>query len=107
VRYALVVFLILTFAGGVESAAQKKRSPAMLYFKSKAGEVHFNHAAHVKREKAVCSTCHDGLWPQSAKVEIKSSSGCATCHAAGAKAFEMKGHCAKCHAGGRGAGPAD
>jgi c(7)-type cytochrome triheme protein len=78
-------------------AAEGKKPPARLVFPSKQGEVTFDHAAHLKREKGDCTPCHDKLWPQSTKEPLKSSAGCRTCHRAGGASFEMKGNCNKCH----------
>ncbi len=100
-RYLAAFVMTVVLVGGGLAAAQDKKPPDKLVFpSSKAGDVTFDHAAHVKREKGNCATCHDKLWPQSAKVEIKSSSGCATCHRADGKSFEMKGNCKRCHPAG-------
>ena len=96
-RYLAAVVMTVALVGGALAADREKKPPAHLVFPSKAGDVLFDHPAHVKREKGECATCHDKLWPQSAKVEIKSSSGCAICHHADGKSFEMKGNCKRCH----------
>ena len=101
-RYLAAFAMTVALVGGALAADQEKKLPGHLVFPSKAGDVIFDHPAHVKREKSDCTTCHDKLWPQSAKVEIKSSSGCATCHQADGKSFEMKGNCKKCHPSGGG-----
>ncbi|MGE5647062.1 MAG: c(7)-type cytochrome triheme domain-containing protein [Acidobacteriota bacterium] len=71
--------------------------PAKLVFPSNEGPVTFDHAAHAKRGKQGCKTCHDALWPRSTREPLKSSDGCKTCHKPGGQAFEMKGNCARCH----------
>lgn len=84
-------------AGGVALAAQDEKPPLKLLFPSKAGDVPFDHAAHLAREKGECASCHEKLWPKSAKDPLKSSAGCKTCHQPGGRAFEMKDNCKKCH----------
>ncbi len=98
VRFAIAFFITISLASGATAATQHKKPPRRLVFPSKAGGVNFNHAAHLKREKGDCTQCHDKLWPKSAKVPVKSSAGCGTCHHADGKSFEMKGNCIKCHA---------
>lgn len=73
--------------------------PAKIEFPSKRGVVVFDHAAHVKREKDACSTCHDKLWPQSTATPLPNSSGCHTCHKEGGKAFSARAreNCDRCH----------
>jgi c(7)-type cytochrome triheme protein len=97
-RLASAFFVTILLANGTAVRALDKKPPRRLVFSSKAGDVTFNHAAHLKREKGDCTKCHDKLWPQSAKVPVKSSAGCSTCHHAEGKSFEMKGNCIKCHA---------
>ncbi len=93
-----IAFLIaVALACGAMVAAESKKPPVKLVFPSKAGDVAFEHAAHLKRQKGDCGACHDKLWPQSAAEPLKSSSGCRACHTAGGAAFEMKGNCQKCH----------
>jgi c(7)-type cytochrome triheme protein len=82
---------------GLMVAADDAQPPGKLVFPSKAGDVTFDHAAHVKTEKGECASCHEKLWPRSTKDPIKSSEGCRTCHKAGGKSFEMHGNCARCH----------
>jgi c(7)-type cytochrome triheme protein len=96
--FAMALFITLAPSSGAAAAGQGNKPPLKLVFPSKAGDVTFNHAAHLKREKGDCTRCHDKLWPQSAKVAVKSSDGCSTCHHAGGKSFEMKGNCTRCHA---------
>jgi c(7)-type cytochrome triheme protein len=97
-RFVIGLFITIALAGGATVAAQHKKPPRRLMFPSKAGDVTFNHTAHLKREKGDCTKCHDKLWPQSASAPVKSSAGCGACHHADGKSFEMKGNCVKCHA---------
>ncbi len=109
-RYLTAVSLALFLAGGLTLTAQeaKEKAPAKLEFKAKNGNVTFNHAAHVKREKNDCKVCHDKLWPQDAKAPLNFKAGmhkpaeakhtsCGTCHHAGGQAFATAGNCNKCH----------
>jgi c(7)-type cytochrome triheme protein len=97
-RFVMAILIALSLAPRTAVAAQDKKPPLKLVFPSKAGDVTFNHAAHLQRQKGHCTECHDKLWPQSAKVAVKSSDGCSTCHHANGKSFDMKGNCVKCHA---------
>lgn len=107
-RYVIVLFIAVAVAAGV-GIAQEKKAPAKLTFQTKFGNVSFDHAAHIKREKNDCKVCHDKLWPQSAKAPLNFKGGamhkvaeagktsCATCHVAGGRSFVVKGNCNKCH----------
>jgi c(7)-type cytochrome triheme protein len=95
-RY-FIIFL-MTLSG--MAVAEDSQPPDKLVFPNKGGEVTFNHAAHLKREKGECGSCHDKLWTKSAKMPVKSSDGCRTCHKAGGASFAMKGNCARCHPAG-------
>lgn len=107
-RYLTALPLVLSLLGGLAMVAQEKKPPAKLVFEAKNGNVAFNHAAHVKREKGDCKVCHDKLWPQSkAPLNFKAAmhktaeakkTSCAACHHAGGTAFESKANCNKCHA---------
>ena len=88
---------IAAVAGGLMVAADEAQPPVKLVLPSKAGDITFDHAAHVKTEKGECASCHEKLWPRSAKVPLKSSDGCKACHKAGGKSFEMRGNCVRCH----------
>ena len=92
-RYFVVFLMTLSAA----AAGQESKPPDKLVFPNKAGEVTFNHAAHLKRENGECGSCHDKLWTKSAKEPLKSSEGCRACHKAGGASFAMKGNCEKCH----------
>ena len=92
-------------------SAQQPTPPAKVVFEAKPGNVTYDHAAHVKREKADCKTCHDKLFPQSkAPINYKGiaahnkaeadKTACGACHNAGGRAFATKGGCVKCHVKG-------
>ena len=95
-RSVFMVVMSVALSVGVSAAAEDKRPPEKLVFACKAGEVTFDHAAHLKREQGECTACHDKLWPQS-RIPLKGSTGCRTCHQAGGKSFETKSNCARCH----------
>ncbi len=97
-RRILISAMMMLFFDAAVAALQARTPPQKLVFRSKAGDIVFNHVAHVKREKGTCSGCHNRLWLQSSRIPLESSSGCKDCHRAEGKAFEMKGNCAKCHA---------
>jgi c(7)-type cytochrome triheme protein len=97
----MIAFLLaVALLGGANVAAQDKKPPEKLAFRYKGGEAIFTHATHINREKGECATCHEKLWPESAKEPLTSSDGCKTCHHAGGRAFEMKGNCVQCHPNG-------
>jgi c(7)-type cytochrome triheme protein len=88
-----------------------QKPPEKLTFDSKMGNVTFDHAAHVKRANGDCKTCHDKLFQQSAKGDLKwkaavhktaeaAKTSCGACHNPGGPSFETKGNCAKCHVKG-------
>jgi c(7)-type cytochrome triheme protein len=102
---ALVVAFTLS-AGLLLLAHHGPEKP--LVFKSKMGDVTFDHEAHVKREKNDCKTCHPKPWPQSAKAPLNfkdamhkkseaEKASCAQCHHKGGSAFAAMGSCNKCH----------
>ena len=89
-------------------AAQDKKPPEKLTFKSAMGVVTFDHAKHVEREKKDCKTCHESLFKQDAaaplnfkanmhKTSEAAKASCAHCHVAGGRAFESNAICQKCH----------
>ena len=94
---------MLTFsaAGAGEKVSDK------LVFESKLGNVTFDHAKHLERENADCSTCHPKLFPQSRdpinfkkgmhKPAEAQKASCASCHVAGGRSFASKDNCKKCH----------
>jgi c(7)-type cytochrome triheme protein len=99
--------LIVSVTAGSALLAQQVAPPSKLVFAAKNGNVTFDHAAHLKRAKDVCATCHPKFWPQ-AKADLKWKAGmhrpaetaktsCGSCHHAGGMAFETKANCAKCH----------
>ena len=97
---------IVGLVGGMLLAADKK-APDKLVFKAKTGNVTFDHAAHDKRVKSDCATCHDKLFKQSKaplnykaamhKTAETAKASCAACHVVEGSAFASKGNCAKCH----------
>jgi c(7)-type cytochrome triheme protein len=104
-----IPLLLIVFILGVW--AQDKKAPEKLTFKTKQGDVTFDHAAHVKHAKNDCTTCHPKLWPQSATAPLNYKAGihkvaeakhtsCGFCHHAGGGSFESKGNCNKCHVKG-------
>jgi c(7)-type cytochrome triheme protein len=93
----VALLMAAALACSAAAAAEDRKPPAKLLFPSKQGDVPFDHAAHLKREKGHCAACHDKLWPKSTQEPLKSSNGCRTCHKVGGQAFEMKGNCGKCH----------
>jgi c(7)-type cytochrome triheme protein len=108
-RYTLASLTILSMLGLAALTAQTKTPPAKLVFKAKTGDVTFNHAAHLKREKDNCKVCHETLFKQDAKAPLNykplhkaaedKKISCGACHRPGGTAFETKGNCAnsKCH----------
>jgi c(7)-type cytochrome triheme protein len=94
------------------------KPPETIVFEAKQGNVTFNHAKHIEREKKDCKVCHPKLFPQ-AKAPLnykaavhqaaeKAKTSCGACHATGGTAFAAKGNCAKCHVKGAAAAkPAD
>lgn|SRR5262249_31206299 len=102
--------LVAVLAGFFILVAQEtsKKPSEKLTFKSAMGNVTFDHAAHVAREKGHCEICHASLFKQSATAPLNykanlhktaeaSKSACAHCHVAGGRSFESKANCQKCH----------
>jgi c(7)-type cytochrome triheme protein len=92
---------------GVFAQGDKESAPKLV-FKSKKGDVTFDHAAHIMRAKGDCKTCHDSLFKQDATAKLnfkanvhktaeKNMTSCGSCHRAGGTAFESKGNCNNCH----------
>lgn len=88
--------------------AQEKKAPDKLTFNAKNGNVTYDHAAHAKRVKGDCKTCHEGLFKQDSKAPLNFKAGmhapavtaktsCGHCHNPSGPAFDVKGNCAKCH----------
>jgi len=104
---SLSLCLLLFAAAAGFGALLAQKVPEQIVFSSKMGNVTFNHAAHVKRAKNDCMTCHDKLFPQSSapinfkagihKTAEAAKTSCGGCHNPGGSAFETKGNCAKCH----------
>ena len=110
----LLAYLLLLSIAALTSLVAQDKAPAKLVFTAKNGNVTYDHAAHAKREKNECKTCHPALWPQDAKAPLNWKAGvhkpaetakasCGKCHAPGGTAFESKGNCTtKCHTKGPG-----
>lgn len=107
-RYLIAFSIAISIIGGWAVVAQDKKPPAKLVFESKMGNVTFDHAAHVRREKDDCKICHDKLFQQSKTAPLNfkanmhktaeaSKASCSFCHRAGGQSFETKGNCNKCH----------
>jgi c(7)-type cytochrome triheme protein len=97
--------------GGVVLTAQQPKAPAKIVFEAKNGNVTYDHAAHAKREKEKCDTCHPKLFAQSrAPLKFKpvhktaetAKTSCGACHRVGGAAFATTGNCTngKCHVKG-------
>jgi c(7)-type cytochrome triheme protein len=110
-RHLSVLLAAFLLSTGIAVLGQDKKAPDKLVFKSKMGDVPFNHAEHVKLSKNDCKTCHPKTWPQDATAPLNykaamhktaeaKKTSCAECHHAGGTAFESKGNCAKCHVKG-------
>ncbi|MCL4402442.1 MAG: hypothetical protein M1436_07255 [Acidobacteria bacterium] len=93
---------------GLAASGQVKKPPEKLTFKAKNGNITFNHAAHVKREKGNCAVCHPKIFPQDVSAPLNWKAGmhkkaevahtsCGFCHHPGGQAFGVTGNCAKCH----------
>ena len=108
-RKALACFLFLMMLGLTALLAQTKTPPSKVTIQAKPGNITFDHAAHAKREKNECKTCHPSLFQQDAKAPVAfkpphkneedKKTSCGSCHRAGGTAFETKGNCtnSKCH----------
>jgi c(7)-type cytochrome triheme protein len=104
----MLILIVFTTSGFGAPAQKKKEAPPKMVFTAKTGNVTFDHAAHTKRVKDDCKTCHPKLWPEAKGIlnykagvhkpaETKKVS-CGACHHAGGVAFETKGNCtSKCH----------
>ena len=90
-------------------SAQDKKVPEKLVIPTKAGNITFDHSAHVQRDKGDCKVCHPSLFAEDSKAplnfkpahkkEENKKTSCGFCHRAGGGAFETKGNCTdgKCH----------
>ena len=106
---ALTAFMFLLIGlAGLQVLGQDKKAPGKLTFKSKTGNVVFDHAKHVKAAKDDRKICHDKLWPQSSTAPLNykaaihktaeaKHTSCGFCHHPGGGSFESKGNCNKCH----------
>jgi c(7)-type cytochrome triheme protein len=107
-RLLLPLLALLTLILGSGFGAEEKKPPAKMTFESKMGNVTFDHAAHIRREKNECKNCHPSVFKQDAKAPLNfkpamhkpaenAHISCGFCHAIGRKAFPSAGNCAKCH----------
>ena len=108
-RKFLGYFLLLAMLGLTALLAQEKTAPPKFVIQAKPGNITFDHAAHAKREKNDCKTCHPALFKQDVKAPVAfkpphktaedKKASCGSCHRAGGTAFETKGNCTngKCH----------
>jgi c(7)-type cytochrome triheme protein len=103
------LFSMIAVTGIVAQEKKAATPPAKLTFTAKNGNVVYDHAAHAKREKNECKTCHPARWPQDAKAPLNwkaamhktaetAKTSCGACHNTGGPSFETKGNCARCHA---------
>ncbi len=108
-RKTFAQFLVVAVLSASGAIAQTKTPPAKIVLPAKTGNVTYDHAAHLKREKNDCKGCHPGLFAQDAKAPVAfkpphknaedKKASCGACHRAGGTAFETKGNClnSKCH----------
>ena len=111
-RFAALFSGMLLMMGVVSLSAQAdKKPPEKIVFKAMTGNVTFEHAKHIAREKADCKVCHDKLFQQSSAAPLNykanmhktaeaKKTACAACHVAGGRSFETKANCQKCHVKG-------
>ena len=94
-------------------ATAADKPPEKLVFATKMGNVTFQHAKHIEREKNDCTVCHPKLFQQSSKAPLNfkaamhktaeaGKTSCGACHNAGGAAFSTTGNCTnnKCHVKG-------
>ena len=108
-RKSLAYLLLSSVFGAAALLSQTKAPPAKVVLPARNGNVVFDHAAHLKREKNDCKVCHGGLFTQDVKAPVgfkpphkaaeDKQASCGSCHRAGGSAFETKANCAngKCH----------
>jgi len=107
-----ILFSLIALTGSLAQEKKAPTPPSKLVLEAKNGKVTYDHAAHAKREKNECKTCHPTPWPQDAKASVnfkggamhknaedkKTSCAMPACHTQGGKAFAAKGNCTgKCH----------
>ncbi len=90
-------------------AAEAKKAPRELTFKTKNGNILFNHQKHAAFAKQNCAECHPKFWPQDAKAPLnfrpphkvveEKHTACGFCHHQGGHAFQasLPANCKKCH----------
>jgi c(7)-type cytochrome triheme protein len=108
-RRLFAYFLILPMFGASALLSQSKTPPAKLVLPAKNGNIVFDHAAHLKRERNNCKACHPSPFAQDNKAplgfkpphkrEEDKRTSCGSCHRAGGTAFDSKANCTngKCH----------
>ena len=109
----LFAFLVAGFLVAALLGIAADKPPEKLVFETKMGNVTFQHAKHIEREKNDCAVCHPKLFQQSAKAPLNykpamhktaetAKTACAACHVAGGAAFATTGNCSnnKCHVKG-------
>jgi|YelNatPaOPRAMG01_1025707.scaffolds.fasta_scaffold159508_1 c(7)-type cytochrome triheme protein len=110
-RFFLVISMTVLFALSFVALSQQKTPPHTIVFKTKMGNVTYDHVKHLERAKKDCNTCHDKLFPQSQapltawktgmhKAAEKSKTSCGACHNPSGPAFGVTGNCNKCHVKG-------
>ena len=106
-RHIHIAFLAATLSLGLFAAT---KPPEKIVFEAKMGNVTYDHAAHLKREKNDCKVCHDVVFQQNRspinfkpnmhKTAEANHTSCGFCHRDGGQAFATKGNCKKCHVKG-------
>ena len=111
-RLVLAISTAILLTLSIAGIAQQKTPPAKVLFKTKMGNVTYDHAKHLERAKNDCKVCHDKLFPQSrAPINYKAGmhkpaeankTACGACHVARGTAFATAGNCSntKCHVKG-------
>jgi len=105
-KLAAILLCLCVLVGLTAVAQEQEKYKEKLVFKSKMGNVTFDHAKHQERAQK-CETCHDKLFPKTEeplgfgkgmhKPAEAAKTSCAACHVDGGTAFQTKGNCNKCH----------
>ncbi|MEI7815827.1 MAG: cytochrome c3 family protein [Desulfuromonadales bacterium] len=88
-------------AAGDCGKCHKGLKPAIIKFKTSAGEASFSHEFHLQSYK--CADCHTKIFPYKAGVlkasmgDMESGKSCGACHNKGKDAFPVQDDCGKCH----------
>jgi c(7)-type cytochrome triheme protein len=83
-------------------------APENFVIESRNGNVTYDHAKHLEREKGDCTACHPKFFEQSTQAPLnykagvhktaeKAKKSCGGCHYPDGAAFASLGNCAKCH----------